>query len=749
MNIFNIKLVYKYFILDLNMSEIYKIYNEKLSDLISQILQGDIGLPDLQRPYIRQKSQARNLIDSMYIWYPIWNILLLENERDSNFRVIWNNDKRYKTPRYVVIDWQQRLTSLFAIITWEEVLYKSSKDKIIISFNPIEEKFEVANSSTEKWSERIYDIKPIIDWNDYEITNEYNEKNKDKLIEKNILNKDISERIKKVKDILKHEFDCIIISKNVPLKQVSEIFLRINWEWKKLNNSDFILTLMSVYWEEWRKKVEKFSQYTKIQNDIIDLDSEDVVKILIGAWLYRAKLEDAYKFLKRTWEDFPDLTLELDFLTNSHNRQNFLNIFRSIWFVDKSLFTQKATSLACCIFYIIWVKKFWIDYLEIKKLLQKYFIRTYIWAKYVSSWETTLEKDLKELQKAKDLNEFVNYINSEANLYLNDDSWNIKLPKDINTSSSLNSIFISYIASQIFYNRKILFNDVSIWNYFIWKSKSDVKSEIDHHHIFPRNYLLENYWIDWIQNSEINQIANKVYCYNTDNKIIWDKSPREYIKFYKEKFWEQKINESLKENQIHEKFYEMSYHDFLLDRQKRILDSLKKYVYEVSNPEKKSSEQIDYKNLISFWESNNIEFKSTFRWNIEIKQIDENIKYQVVKTIAWFLNTDWWTLFIGVKDNWDILWLDYDINSYSNKNTDSLLKDIDNTLKNFFSNQYANINVKILKLNEKDICIVEVLSWNKPTYIKYNNKEEFYIRRSASSSPLTLSEAHSYIIDHF
>ena len=65
------------------------------------------------------------------------------------------------------------------------------------------------------------------------------------------------------------------------IEEVSEIFLRINSKGKVLNNSDFILTLMSVYWEEGRKQIEAFSNWTREKNDIAELEADEVMRVLI------------------------------------------------------------------------------------------------------------------------------------------------------------------------------------------------------------------------------------------------------------------------------------------------------------------------------------------------------------------------------------------------------------------------------------------------------------------------------------
>ena len=155
--------------------EIYKTTPRSISSLIDWIGRKNIWLPDLQRPYVWDRARVRDLFDSLYNWYPTGLLIFLENNIELNIRWIGNSESWTQIPRYVVIDGQQRLTSLYATLTWFEITKQDGKkEKIIISFNPITEKFSVADSSTKRGNEWIYDIKSIIQWNDLiNITNDY------------------------------------------------------------------------------------------------------------------------------------------------------------------------------------------------------------------------------------------------------------------------------------------------------------------------------------------------------------------------------------------------------------------------------------------------------------------------------------------------------------------------------------------------------------------------------------------------
>ncbi len=75
---------------------------------------------------------------------------------------------------------QQRLTALATALTAMKVFdNRYRKGRVIISFNTIEEKFDVANAAIQKSSAWIYDISKIFepDFSTFEFVNKYIEKN--------------------------------------------------------------------------------------------------------------------------------------------------------------------------------------------------------------------------------------------------------------------------------------------------------------------------------------------------------------------------------------------------------------------------------------------------------------------------------------------------------------------------------------------------------------------------------------------
>ena len=93
--------------------ELFDNIPSKVSDLLSDVKNGRIGLPDLQRPFVWKDNKVRELLDSMMKGYPIGYIMLWSSPDDyENTGHIGKNEKVYKRPDDLVIDGQQRLTAL-------------------------------------------------------------------------------------------------------------------------------------------------------------------------------------------------------------------------------------------------------------------------------------------------------------------------------------------------------------------------------------------------------------------------------------------------------------------------------------------------------------------------------------------------------------------------------------------------------------------------------------------------------------
>jgi hypothetical protein len=107
----------------------------KLSDLLDEIVEGDLQLPDFQRGWVWDDEHIRSLLVSIARSFPIGAVMLLETGGEARFHVrsvegvtLPNGTK----PERLILDGQQRLTSLTQVLKLPEpVTTKDDKKREI------------------------------------------------------------------------------------------------------------------------------------------------------------------------------------------------------------------------------------------------------------------------------------------------------------------------------------------------------------------------------------------------------------------------------------------------------------------------------------------------------------------------------------------------------------------------------------------------------------------------------------------
>lgn len=275
-----------------------KTYN--LGDLLNLIKTGSIALPELQRPYVWEQSKARDLFDSLFKGLPVGYILLWEIDSSVKHRAIGTEEKNL-SPRFLVIDGQQRLTSLYAVIYGMKVKDRAFRERnIAVSFHPLSGKFEIYNAAIARNSEWIPNIGDLFNADSrHHFTNDYITRVREKRELTREEETTISDNIGRLESILHYDISVLELMPNLDVEEVSEIFVRINSKGVELKQSDFILTLMSVHWKEGRQQLESFCENAKTIpefessssfNYLIKPLPENIVRTVIGYAFLRGRM---------------------------------------------------------------------------------------------------------------------------------------------------------------------------------------------------------------------------------------------------------------------------------------------------------------------------------------------------------------------------------------------------------------------------------------------------------------------------
>src|SRR6266705_5923790 len=107
-----------------------------VEELVGRIERGELRLPEMQRRYVWRSTRVRDLLDSLYRAYPSGAILLWETDEAVPLQefAVEQQTNPYQSAR-LLLDGQQRLTSLSAVIRGEKVAVRGRKKPIELLFN--------------------------------------------------------------------------------------------------------------------------------------------------------------------------------------------------------------------------------------------------------------------------------------------------------------------------------------------------------------------------------------------------------------------------------------------------------------------------------------------------------------------------------------------------------------------------------------------------------------------------------------
>jgi hypothetical protein len=166
------------------------------------------------------------------------------------------------------------------------------------------------------------------------------------------------------------------------------------------------------------------------------------------------------------------------------------------------------------------------------------------------------------------------------------------------------------------------------------------------------------------------------------------------------------------------------------------------------NPSLKKSENLtkEVNEIIKQKESEKLEFKSTLRTNLYTNELDKNIEHATLKTIVGFLNSNGGTLLIGVGDGGEIKGIEKD----KFPNTDKFNLHLVNLIKQKIGKKYLHyIKFETVSLQDKTVIKIDCKKSKKPTFLRTETGEEFYIRAGPSSAQISGSELIEYIENKF
>ena len=362
------------------------------------------------------------------------------------------------------------------------------------------------------------------------------------------------------------------------------------------------------------------------------------------------------------------------------------------------------------------------------KFLEEFFWRMSLSFRYSSSTESKLSQDIKRINKILQ-GDRPNY--DEVKVYLN-------APENlIETSFSAGSSYCKAVLCLLAYNEpKDFQNNGKI---ILDNSWLKVANSRNYHHFFPKAYLKKNN----IGNE--NSLVNiTLVSADLNKKKIRAKAPSIYIQGFLDENDDLPI--SLKSHLVNDldDFGVMS-DDYIVFLEKRATAIFMELKNRIELKHKEDKKQDEVKELILSGENEKFEMKSTLRFDLRENKINKKLEYIVAKTTSAFLNTDGGTLTIGVDDDGNILGLEKDLKTLSKQDIDGFELHFRQAIRKYLGEYFEKyIKITFPTIENKEICVVKILKYGKPVFIKYEGKEQFFVRNGNASIPKSRKEQSEY-----
>jgi hypothetical protein len=574
------------------MSAIFDHHPWTVQELVNDVTNGRVRLPDLQRPFVWSNTKVRDLMDSMYKGYPVGELMFWENSAADHTKTIGTPGK-VQEASFQIVDGQQRLTSLYAVVQGYEVWREGyAREAIKIAFNPRTQRFEVPGIAT-RGPEWIPDIVEVFRGDQWRTVKDYVQRLKDAGHEiDDEAESQIAGSLSKLQQLINYKFEVIQLKQDITREEVADIFVRINSEGMNLTAADFILTWLSVFWEDGRGELEGFARDSRFtvstlnqllgrkvswspHNPYLAVTPGQMLRVSVGYGLRRGRLSDAYNSLRgrdpRTREIVPaDRERELsrlkagqEHVLKENHWDEFLKVLERAGFRSSSMISSANTVLYT---YILWLTGR-VDYKvpvdRLREVVARYFFMAQITGRYTNSPETRIQEDISRIDSIpeKTAESFIAELDGMISAAVPEDWWRVTLVDNLITSSTTAPAYLAYVASLNILQAEVLLANTYVRDW-IDPSRVTVKG-IERHHLFPKDYLKT---VKGISSTKlINQVANFALVEWSDNIEISNEAPQDYwpVQVHKKNMDAARVARQLQWHALPDGWIDLAYEDFL------------------------------------------------------------------------------------------------------------------------------------------------------------------------------------------
>jgi hypothetical protein len=503
-----------------------------IQSLVGMVERAELRLPEMQREYVWRATRVRDLLDSLYRGYPSGVILAWETDEivaTTGFAVETNKTSAVRP--LLLLDGQQRLTSLSAVLRGLPVTVHGRKRPVEILFNLdhpdelsyVSDVYENSDDDDELDEDQDLDIQERFKRMTFVVASSALQSHKNwvsvsdifKLSDSEILKmsglsgwddpryQKYVDRLKAVRAIADYQYRMDILERTKSYEEVTEIFVRVNSLGAKLRGSDLALAQITA---RWRGSLEIFREYqTEVHEQGFRFELGIFVRTLVALTTSQSRFAVINGMTLETLQGGWDRTCKaLNYA---------LNYCKSNLGIDSISILSSPLMLI--------TTAFWADKLDYKisdeesASFRLWFLTANAKGRYSrGSSESLLDQDLATLRDGGNATSLTQRLTQQfGRLEFT--------PEDLIGRNSRSGVF------------KTMFLAFRESNACDWKTNLKISAKhagkadtIEYHHVFPKAYLRKE--IENITKMQVDDISNLAFIGSETNKKIGARAPKEY-----------------------------------------------------------------------------------------------------------------------------------------------------------------------------------------------------------------------------
>lgn len=729
-----------------------------VEELVGMVERGELRLPEMQRQYVWRSPRVRDLIDSLYRGYPSGAILLWETDEAVPLQdmAVAQAANPYTSTR-LLLDGQQRLTSLSAVIRGQPVNVRGRVKPIDLLFNlehpehqavvtEVDEEADddtpepdEVDASADELSRRFEKMTFVVatsklaalpQW--VRVSEVFRSESDAAILRRAGVTgfddpryEKYIRRLAQLRRVRKYVYRMDVLERSLTYEEVTEIFVRVNSLGAKLRSSDLALAQITA---RWRHSLEVFQAFqSECARAGFDLELGIHLKALIAFATGQSRfLTVGSLTLEQLQQGWKAATEGMRFAIN------FLKSNVGI----ESPAVLSSPFLMIALAYFGHQRKYLISSGDAADLRRWALLASAKGRYSRGSTETILDQDLAVITRGEPAASLIDRVRLQfGRLEITPDDLEGKDQR----SSLFKTMFLAFRA-----------HGAQDWhsNLQISLSHSGNQHKLEFHHFFPKALLTKAGY----SSREADDIANLTFLAGRTNRKIADKPPIVYA---------QALRDSAGDEPFRHQCVPLDpllwdtdrYPDFLAARRVLIADALNQFLAGDQPPRQRS---LSPDELIAKGEHAELEFKSSLRWDVDEQRVNKGLEQVVLKSIAAFSNGSGGRLLIGVQDDGCIHGLARDYESLQGTRDE-----FERHLRNLVNSCWgaaAGINaieVDFPKVNGGEICIIQVRAGTMPFFLMVADKngqktEKLFVRAGNASLPMeSPSELAAYINQRF